>query len=134
MPAVIASFSFWRLGDPLPREIGGPEGLRDDDVGVEEFTFEHRIGAVLVRGHDKAVPAALEEFAEAQLARDGAEEFARLEVDGLRRWQRLPARIALELRDIVARVRFGMTADGIVVENADDFHHAPLLCHWAFLS
>ena len=32
-----------RLGDPLGGQVGGPEGLRDHDLGVGELALEHRV-------------------------------------------------------------------------------------------
>ena len=59
MPAVIASLRFGRLRDPLGGQVGGPERLRDDDVGVGQLALEDGVGAVLVGGDDEAVAAAL---------------------------------------------------------------------------
>ena len=75
MPAVIASFRFASLGDPLGGQVRRPERLGDDDVGVDELALEHRVGAVLVRGHDQRVTLALEVVPQAELAGDAAEQF-----------------------------------------------------------
>ena len=78
-----------RLGDPLGSEVGGPEGLGDHDVGVDELALEHRVGTVLVGGDDEAVPFPFEVRPQAQLARDATEQLPRREVDRLRRRCRL---------------------------------------------
>jgi len=36
------------LGDSLGRQVGGPEGLGDHDLGVGQLALEHRVRAVLV--------------------------------------------------------------------------------------
>src|SRR2546422_3383022 len=41
------------LRDALGRQVGGPEGLRNNDIGVSEFAFEDGVGAVFVRGKDR---------------------------------------------------------------------------------
>ena len=66
-----------RLGDPLGGQIGRPEGLRDDHVGVDQLALELAVGAVLVGGDDQRVALAFEIVAQAQLARHAAEQFAR---------------------------------------------------------
>ena len=49
-------FELLGLGDPLLRQIGRPEGLRDDDLGVGELALQHGIRAVLVGRDDERVP------------------------------------------------------------------------------
>ena len=66
-----------RLGDPLGGQVGRPERLRDDDVGVGQLALEDRVGAVLVRGHDQRVTLALEVLPQAELAGDAAEQLRR---------------------------------------------------------
>ena len=64
-----------RLGDPLGGQVGRPEGLRDDDVGIGEFALENRIlGPSLSDVTTSVWPAILEEFAQAQLAGHAAEK------------------------------------------------------------
>ena len=41
-----------RLGDALGGELGGPERLRDDDVGIQKLAFDFAVGSDLVRRHD----------------------------------------------------------------------------------
>ena len=72
-----------RLGDPLGRQVGRPEGLGDDDLGLRQLALEDRVRAVLVGGDDERVPALLEELAQAELAGDAAEQLAGREVDRL---------------------------------------------------
>ena len=38
-----------RLGDPFGGQIGRPEWLRDDDIGIDQLALEVGVGAVLVR-------------------------------------------------------------------------------------
>ena len=66
-----------RLGDALGGQIGRPEGLRDDDVGIDQLALELAVRPVLVGRDDQLVPACLEEFAQAQLARHAAEQLRR---------------------------------------------------------
>ena len=58
-----------RLGDALGGQVGGPERLRDDDLGVGQLALEHRVGPVLVGGDDQRVALRLEEAAAAQARR-----------------------------------------------------------------
>ena len=74
-----------RLGDPLGGQVGGPERLGDDDLGLGQLALEDRVRPVLVGGDDQPVPAPLEELAQAELARDAAEQLAGREVDRLGR-------------------------------------------------
>ncbi len=74
-----------RLVEALLGHVGGPEGLRDHDLGVRQLLLEGRIRTVLVGGHDQRVAGLFQELAQAQLAGDAAEQFARLEVDLARR-------------------------------------------------
>ena len=72
-----------RLRDPLGRQVGGPEGLGDDDLGLRELLLEQRVRPVLVRGDDKRVVALLEEPPQSELPGNAAQKLARLEVDPL---------------------------------------------------
>ena len=118
-----------RLLDALARHVGGPEGLRDDDLGVGQLLVEYGILAVLARGHDQGVAGLLEELAQAQLARDAAEQLARLEVDRRGRRRRLPVRIFGDLGDVVAGVCLRIAVDRIVIENTNYLgHDATPLC------
>ena len=62
------------LRDALRCHIGGPERLRDHDLGVGQLLVEHRIRAVLVGGHDQRVTRLLQEFAKTEFAGDAAEQ------------------------------------------------------------
>ena len=73
-----------RLGDPLGGQVGGPERLRDDDVGLGQLALEDRVRPVLVGGHRQRVAAGLEELPQAKLAGDAAEQLAGREPDRLR--------------------------------------------------
>ena len=74
-----------RLGDAFGGQIGRPEGLRDDHVGIDQLALELAVGAVLVGCDDERVARAFEIFAKPQLARHAAEQFAGREVDRLGR-------------------------------------------------
>src|SRR3990170_3109298 len=65
----------------------------------------------------------LQEFAQAQLARDAAEQLARLEVDGARRGRRLSVGIFRDLGDVVAGIFLGIAVDRIVIKNGENFGH-----------
>src|SRR5262249_5738404 len=114
---------FWRFGDPLPRQISGPEGLRDDNVGAGQLALEDGAWAVLVGGHDECVTLVFEEFAQTKFARNDTKQLAGMEVDRLRLGQRLSVRIAVEFGDAAPRIGLWMTIHGVVVENAQDFRH-----------
>jgi hypothetical protein len=73
-----------RLGDPLSGQIGRPEGLGDDDVGVGQLALENRVRAVLVGSDDELVAGRLEEPAQSQLTGDAADELPGGEVDRAR--------------------------------------------------
>ncbi len=49
-------------------DVGRPEGLGNDDVGVDNFSLEDGIWAVFVTGNDKGVATVLEELAKSKLA------------------------------------------------------------------
>src|SRR2546422_6757702 len=70
--------------DALGRQVGRPEGLRNNDIGVSEFAFEDGVGAVFVRGNDQRVTQLLQKSAQAELSRDAAQEFPGIEVDASR--------------------------------------------------
>src|SRR5207302_9640714 len=57
-----------RLRDPFGREVGGPERLRDDDLGVRELLLEDRVRTVLVGSDDEGVASLLEEWTQAELS------------------------------------------------------------------
>ncbi len=69
------------------------------------------------------VAAALEESAQAELARDAAEQLSRYEVDGLRGGEGLPSRIALQCGQTVSRVARRVTVDRVVVQDTQDLGH-----------
>mmetsp|Transcript_14560 Transcript_14560/g.38612 ORF Transcript_14560/g.38612 Transcript_14560/m.38612 type:complete len:422 (-) Transcript_14560:51-1316(-) len=111
------------LGDALGGHVGGPEGLRDHDLRVAELALQHRVRAVL-RGRDhEPMAALLQELAQAQLAAHGPEELAGPEVHGRGRGRRLTIRVALDLRDVAARVGLGVALGGVLVQDADHLHH-----------
>ena len=115
------------LGDPLRGQVGRPERLRDDDLGVRELALEGGVGPVLVGRDDQLVATALDEAPEPELARDAAEQLAGREVDRLWRRGRLAAVVAGDLGDAVARVLRRVAVDGIVVEDAEDLRHGAIL-------
>ncbi len=111
------------LVEALLRHVGRPERLRDDDVRVGKLAVELAIGSVLVGRDDKGVTTILQESAKAELAGDASEQLARPEVDRLRCRQQLTVGIALDPRQIVARIVLGVAVYGVVVENAQDLRH-----------
>jgi hypothetical protein len=118
---------FLRFGEPLGGHVGRPEGLRDDDVRIDQLALELAVRTVLVGRDDIVVTAGLEELAQAELARNAAEQLARPEVDRFRRGQGLAVRVALDLRQIVAWIAGRIAAGRIVVEDAEDFRHGTRL-------
>ena len=111
------------FGDPFGREIGGPEGLGDHDIGIGEFALKDRTRSVLVRGNHQGVTGALQECPQAELPGHAPEQLARHEVNRFRRWHRLAARIGRDNRDRVTGVLLRVTIDWVVVEHAKDLHH-----------
>ena len=114
IPAVIASF----LG-----QVRGPEWLGDHDLRLRQLTLEERIGPVLVRRHNQAMAAILEERPQPELAGDASEQLTGREVDVLRRRCSLPVEVTLDDRDRVSRVGGRIAVDRIVVEHAQNRGH-----------
>ena len=110
-----------RLGDPLGRQVGGPERLGDDDVGVGQLALEVRVRPVLVGGDDQRVARLLEESAQAELAGHAAEQLARREVDRSGVGVVWPPGVALDLGNAVTRVRRRIAVDRIVVSTQSTF-------------
>src|SRR6202011_1090730 len=108
------------LGDTLGCQVGGPERLRDDDVGVDQFFFKHAVRTVLVGGDDQRVTLRLEKLAQAELAGHAPEQLARPKIDRLGRWSRLTAGVALNDRNVIARIGPRIPRNGIFVEHTDD--------------
>src|SRR5688572_9245097 len=78
------------------------------------------------------MPALLEKLPQAELARHGPEQLTGREVDLLGSGRRLAVVVALDSRNVVARIGRGMPAHGIVVEHAEDGRHRliPSLAVW----
>ncbi len=60
--------SYDYLVHALLGNVGRPEGLGNDDVGVDNFFLEDGVWAVFVAGNDKGVATGLEELAKTKLA------------------------------------------------------------------
>ena len=112
-----------RLCDPFRGQVGGPEGLRDHDLGLRKLAIQHRVGALLVGGDDQVVPTSLDELAQPELAGHAAQQLPGREVDVLGRRCVLAAVVMLDRGHGVARIGRRITADGVVVENANDVRH-----------
>ena len=112
-----------RLRNPLSGQIGGPEGLRDHDLGLRELALEDGLRPVLVRGHDEPVTAVLEEAPQPELARDAADELPAVEVEPRGSRRGLAVVVALDPGDVVARVRRRVPIDRVVIEHAQDGRH-----------
>ena len=111
------------LRHSLGGQVGRPERLRDHHVRIPELAFEDGVRSVLVGGDNELVPACLEKLAQSKLAGNAPEQLPRLKIDRAGCRQRLPVRIAFDLRKIVARVAFGIAAARVVVENAENLRH-----------
>ncbi len=85
-------------GDALPGQVGGPERLGDDDIGVGQLALEDRVRAVLGN-----------------------------EVDRVRARRCLPARIGADLRDLIAGVGRRVPVNRIVIQHAQHLRHRCLL-------
>ncbi len=68
-------------------------------------------------------PASSRNLRKPELARDAAEQLARLEVDLARRRRGHAAGIVVDLGDVVAGVGLGIAVDGIVIKNGENFCH-----------
>lgn len=64
-----------------------------------------------------------EELAQAELARDAAEQFAGLEIDSARRGRRHAVGVAIDLGNVVAGILGRIARDRIVIENGEHFCH-----------
>jgi hypothetical protein len=51
------------LRDPFRRQVGGPEGLRDDDFRIGKLALEDRGRTLFVRSYDEVVARTLKELA-----------------------------------------------------------------------
>eukprot|EP00050_Salpingoeca_kvevrii_P005681 m.285082 g.285082 ORF g.285082 m.285082 type:complete len:437 (+) comp11291_c0_seq1:127-1437(+) len=111
-----------RLFHALLGDVGWPEGLRDDHIGILHLLFENAVGAVLVAGHDKRMAAILEKLAQAKLARHAAEELARSKV------ALVGVRGKGDLGDLIARILWGVACLGVVVQSHDDFRVGSARC------
>src|SRR5216684_185145 len=111
------------LGDTLGRQVGGPERLRDDDFGVDQFFFKHAVRTVLVAGDDQRVPLRLEKLAQAEFAGHAPEQLSRPEIDRLGRWSSLTAGVAFNVRNVIACIRSWIPGNGIFVKHTDDLCH-----------
>lgn len=67
MPAVMMSLRFLAYLDARGVEVGGPEGLRDDDIGGGQLTLEDGVRTLLVAGDHELVTGLLQEGTEAEL-------------------------------------------------------------------
>ena len=123
MPAVTIELQLRRLGDPLGRQVGGPERLGDDDLGVGQLACRTRSPAPSLSEVTTRVWPRPPGTCAGRLARDAAQKLSRLEVDGLGRGQGLAVRITVELRQIIAGIGFRIAIDRIVVKNANYFCH-----------
>src|SRR5712664_1328391 len=111
------------LGHTLGCQVGGPERLRDDDFGVDQFFLKHAVRTVLVGGDDQRVTLRLEKLAEAEFAGHAPEQLPRPEIDRLGRWSSLTAGVALNVRNVIACIRSGIPRNGIFVKHTDDLCH-----------
>src|SRR5216684_1731923 len=111
------------LGDTLGCQVGGPERLRDDDGGVDQFFLKHAVRTVLVGGDDQRVTLRLEKLAQAELAGHAPEQLPRPEIDRLGRWSSLTAGVVINVRNVIACIRSGIPGNGIFVKHTDDLGH-----------
>src|SRR5262249_30520186 len=109
IPAVSASLSSGARAIRSAVRYAGQNGW--------EITLEHRVGPVLVGGHDQPVSPLLEELPQTELARDAAEQLAGLEAEPRGRGRGLAAGVALDVGDLIARVGGRIPVHRIVVEH-----------------
>jgi hypothetical protein len=65
MPRGDSELQLLGLGDPIGRQIGRPEGLRDHDICVRKLALKHGSGPVLVGGDNESVAIRFKIFVEA---------------------------------------------------------------------
>jgi len=81
--------------DALCRHIGRPKGLRDDDFRIFQLFVQYAARAILAGRDHVGVAVGFEVFAQAQLARDAAQQRAGREVNRLGGGQGLPVLLLL---------------------------------------
>lgn len=121
-----------RRGDALRGEVGRPERLGDDHVGIHELALQHAVGAVLVGGDHQRVAVLFQVGPQAQGAGDAAEQRAGHEVDALRGRQGLAAGVMVDPGQVIAGIGRGIARHRIVVENADHLRHGFPPDGWRF--
>ena len=62
------------LLDTLTVDVSGMEGGGDDDLGIDDFLVEGRVGALLVVSDNVGVALGLEPLADAELVLNGSEQ------------------------------------------------------------
>src|SRR6266516_1908214 len=112
-----------RLRDPLRRQVGRPERLRDDDRSLRQLSLEDRVRPVLVRGDNKRVAALLEEPPQPKLPGNAAQKLTRLEVDPLGGRRGLTVVVAPDPGNRISRVRPRIPLNRIVVEDTENLRH-----------
>ena len=115
------------FGDALGRDVGGPKWLRNHDVGIDEFLVERAAFAVLVGCDDQRVSLGLKVLAQAEFARNAAEQGAGLEVNRLGGGQGLTVGIFLEFWEVIPCVGAWISGDGIIIKDADNFSHGVIV-------
>ena len=102
------------LGEPLRRQIRGPERLRDDDVGVGQVAIELGVRALLVGRDDEFVTQPSRYVRRPSSPDTLTEQLSRGEVDALRRGQRLTVRVADSSGSPSRAYSVGHAADRVV--------------------
>ncbi|SKU20184.1 Uncharacterised protein [Mycobacteroides abscessus subsp. abscessus] len=87
-----------RLGNSLGTEVGRPERLGDNDIGVGKFLLEHRVGPVLIGGDHQLMAVRLQIAAQPEFTRYATQQLTGCEIDGRRSRQGLPVRVAVDHR------------------------------------
>src|SRR5262245_16712093 len=116
-------FKLLRFFETLPRHIGRPEGLRNNDLGVRKFFLEYRVLAVLARGNDESVTGLLEKLTKSELSRDAAQELTGLKVNRARGGRGRAVGITLDFRNVVASICLRITVNGIVIKDSNHLRH-----------
>lgn len=108
--------------DAISVKVGGPEGLRDNNISSGQLALENRVRAVLVRSDNKLVAVLLEELAQSELTAHATEQMARGKVNCLGSRSSLSIRILGDVREVVTEVGRRVAINRIRIQDAEDLH------------
>ena len=118
------SYGYFEVGgllNTLGGEVPGPEGLRDDYIGVRQLSFEDGVRPILVRRYDELMPPFIQETPQPKSAGNRSQKVARIEVYGGRRGQSLTVRVVSEAGYTLAGVVGRKPSHRVGVEDTQHF-------------